>query len=262
MSNVRINVLIQGMTARLRRQLNNPTPLMRQLGALMVAESGRAFDESRLGEYEWPKRYPNMGDGDNFVNIAGIVQDFADGKTPPLRRFQSRPPLLDTGWLRRTMKDTAKSMTILGRYDVEVGSNDPRANRHQWGGQDEQFVTDTVRDNLAGFLRGGPTWRRTRSRKITVNVDVSEWDKQNPRRKFKRTIKETYLPKVFEVKHDRGTGYMGTRTRRERFGDRLGFLFRSRVLITRVNQRPFVGIPDELRGKLLDTTVAYFQGTP
>lgn len=267
MANVSIRVLLRALTARMRTALNNPAPLMRALGGLMVSQSQRAFDESRMGEYAWPKRYPNMGDGDNFVNIAGIVSDFAQGKEPPKRRFQSRPPLLDTGWMRKTLKDKSKSMRLLEKHVVEVGTTDPRAAKHQWGGSSEQFITDSVRKNLAEWLRGGPSWKRTRSRKIMVNVDLSEWAEylpgrqSSPIRKFRKTVKETYEPAIREVKTDKQTGYMGTLTRRERFGPRLGFLFKSRVLVTPLNQRPFVGIPDDLRSKMLDTVAEYFSAS-
>lgn len=256
MPNVRIKAILKGLTARTRRLIENPTGLMKQLGALMVAQSGKAFDESRLGEYEWPKRYPNMGDGEHFVNIAGIVSDFAQGKEPPLRRFQSRPPLIDTGWLRRTMKDQSKSMHLISRFEVEVGTTDPRGAKHQWGGQDEQFVTDVVRENLAKFLMGGPSWTRTKSKKFRVQVDLSEWG--GGTRDFYRTKKTRYQPAIRAVKTDAKTGYMGALTRRERFGPTLGFLFRNRVLVTKLRQRPFVGIPDDLRVKLLNTVAAWF----
>lgn len=257
-------VLLAGLTAKLRAALDDPSTLMKQLGALMVAQSQKAFADSRMGEHEWDRRYPNMGEGDNFVNIAGIVSDFAQGKEPPGRRFQARPPLLDTGFLRRTLKDRSTSLHLMNTHQVEVGTTVPYAAAHQWGGQTEQFITDTVRENLKKFLNGGPSWKRTRTRTRDVEVDLSEFAELLPGRqssairKFKKKFKETYQPKVFTVKNDRATGYIGTLTRRERFGARLGFLFRSRVLVTRVKQRPFIGIPDDLRQKMLRVTAEHF----
>lgn len=227
---LKARAILIGLTTKIRASLADPSDLMKQLGALMVSQSGKAFDESRLGEYIWPRRYPNQGEGDRFVNIAGIVSDFSQGKEPPLRRFQARPPLLDTGWLRRTAKDRSKSLRLLNTHEVEVGTTDPKAARHQWGGQSEEFITDTTRENAAAWLRGGPKWsKRVKAGKA-----------------------------AYDVKSDRKTGYMGTLTRRERFGSTLGFLFRSRVLFTRVNQRPFIGIPPELRGKMIATVRGYF----
>lgn len=266
MANVRIRVLLRGLTARIKRQIANPEPLLRVLGGLMVSQSGRAFDESRLGEYEWPKRYPAKGDGDSFVNTAGLVQDLSEGKTPKKHRFQSRPPLIDTGWARRTVADKARSMRLLGTYTVEVGTTDPKLAKHQWGGKSEQFITDSVRENLSEWLRGGPQWKRPKTTYKNVEVDLSEFEEYLPgrqssaKRKFRRKIVKMVEPKIRVVKTDKETNYMGTLTRRERFGKVLGFLFRSRVLITPVWQRPFIGIPDDLRAKMLDITAQYFSG--
>lgn len=247
---------LRQLVIRVKKALEDPSALMKQLGGLLIAQSGKAFDQSRLGEWIWPRRYPNQGEGDRFVNIAGVVSDFSQGKEPPLRRFQARPPLLDTGYMRRTIKDKSKSLRILGTHTVEAGTTDPRAGAHQWGGQSEQFITDTVRDNAKTWLAGGPDWHRTKTKVKKWKMDLGVFGVHEGE---KRTTKR-YEPETRTLKTDRGTGYIGTLTRRERFGGRLSFLFRSRVLITKINQRPFLGVSDEYKIKMVQTVEDWFGG--
>jgi phage gpG-like protein len=235
---------------------------MKQIGGLLCAQAGQAFDQSSFGDFQWARRYPNQGEGDRFVNVAGIINDFAEGKEPPVRRFRARPPLLDTGWLRKTLKDRSRSVHLLGVHVVEVGTTDPNAGKHQWGGQSEEFITDKVRDNAKEWFGGGPNWTRSRTTTKRGNVDLGIFGKFDYEKKTTRT----YEPDVRSVKNDSKTGYIGALTRKERFGWLAGIIFRRRMLVTRVNQRPFLGVTDEYKPKILQTVTDWFEkkvnGTP
>ena len=81
--------------ARIKRILERPEPILRQLGLVLLADAQKAFSDQKLGDISWPARYPNQEAP--HVNIAGVVADFLAGrKTPPERRFQNRPAGVDT----------------------------------------------------------------------------------------------------------------------------------------------------------------------
>lgn len=70
---------------RIESKLANPEVALRQVGALMVAESQRAFRDQKFGEKAWDARKGK-------INVFGIIADFYEGKkSPPARRFESRP---------------------------------------------------------------------------------------------------------------------------------------------------------------------------
>jgi phage gpG-like protein len=137
----------EGDAARMERRLASPESLLKRWGALMVRESSRAFAEQSFDGQAWSPRYPNRGEP--VVNIAGILSDFARGKNPPARRFQSAPALVDTNDLRRSLTYEVSAK----QGWVDVGSWQPYASTHQEGGTTTQAVTDTARRNLAAFLR-------------------------------------------------------------------------------------------------------------
>lgn len=234
--------ILKAFKLKLEQRLRDPLRLMNRLGALALASSQEAFDSGEFGSYRWPRRYPQQGEGDNFVNIAGIVADFQQGIDPPQRRFQARPPLLDKGYLRRTLKDKSTSLRLLDSHTIRIGTTVPYARHHQWGGQTEEFITDNVRNNLKNWLKGGP-----------------QFSKKVPTKKVFQLGQIRRKAVGQGVKRDAGTGYIGTLSRRERYGKKLGFLFRSRVLITRVAQRPFVGVTPEVGKKMIQATVDFFE---
>jgi hypothetical protein len=79
----------------------------------MVAESQQSFRDQRFGSDAWEPRAP--------VNVFAIIADFHAGKkSPPQRRFESRPALRDTGRLAQSI-----SWKLVGTDVVEVGSNLP-----------------------------------------------------------------------------------------------------------------------------------------
>lgn len=128
---------------RMGVKLDNPTPLLKQVGVIMVSESQRAFKAQQFGNRTWPARAP--------VNVYGILADFAAGKkAPPARRFERRPALRDTGRLAQSI-----AWQLVGTEVVEVGTNVEYAAVHQFGGTIESApITDTVRGSLWSWLKG------------------------------------------------------------------------------------------------------------
>jgi phage gpG-like protein len=126
---------------RIEKNLGRPAAALKQVGVIMVAESQRAFKDQEHGDNKWEPRAP--------VNVFGIIADFHVGKkTPPKRRFQSTPALIDTGDLRRKIGAEVKGDV------VEVGTVLPYAAVHQTGGKVESKpLTSKVRRPLWLWLK-------------------------------------------------------------------------------------------------------------
>ena len=127
---------------RFEAALANPTKALKQIGALMVAESQEAFVNQRFGKHVWPPR--------GAINVFGIISDFANDRLPPNRRFQTRPALSDTGALLGSIKDRISGNTVI------VGSNKEYADKHHRGLETEsEEITDDVARALWKWLKGG-----------------------------------------------------------------------------------------------------------
>ena len=128
---------------RIGRNLVNPKAALKQIGAMMVAESQRAFKVQKRGKHKWAARAP--------INVYGIIADFHQGKrTPPNRRFESRPVLRDTGRLAASI-----SFQLRGRMVVEAGTNLGYANTlHRGGKIASKPITAQVKDLLGRWLKG------------------------------------------------------------------------------------------------------------
>lgn len=126
---------------RIAGKLEDPQGALTKIGAMMVAESQRAFKAQEFGGRKWPERAP--------VNIFGIIADFAAGKkAPPARRFESRPALRDTGRLASSIAFRVSGDT------VEVGTTVEYAGVHQKGGKVESKpLTSAVRTALWAWLK-------------------------------------------------------------------------------------------------------------
>lgn len=230
---------------KIYRVLQQPQRVLKQIGAVVLADAQRAFKDQGLGELKWPARYPKQQPP--FVNIAGVVSDFLSGrKKPPARRFDSRPANIDTAQTLRGLTP-ARAVTTSG-YVVTVRSATPQSFRMQNGGTSRQPVTQAVKDSL------------------------NEWMKQE-RRAFKRIVKRAggqggYVTQTKRAPKKKGSLWQrlmggrvqGTRFKSvsvkkaaERFGavQKLGFLFQRKSLTTRVGKRPFLGITPEGKRKML-----------
>ena len=108
---------------RWERNLSDPRVALKQIGALMVAQSQRSFRDQGLPGEQWDARAP--------INVYGLVADFAAGKRkPPARRFKDRPALRDTGRLAASI-----SFRVRGKKEVWSGSNLEYATTMNRGGE-------------------------------------------------------------------------------------------------------------------------------
>lgn len=139
--------------------LGDASGLLKAIGAVVVADIERNFDDQSFGGRKWLERYPNQAPPK--INVAGVVADLNAGKNPPKRRFEDRPVLRDTGELRRSI-----NFRVLGQDTVEAGVYGPAfayANLHQLGGVSRQPITEQAKKKLSKLLRG-PRTRKGASR--------------------------------------------------------------------------------------------------
>ena len=131
----------------LRGALADPRFVLTGIGALMVKEGQKAFREQRLGNVVWKSR----GETGMNPNWPGIIGDFARGAaSPPARRFQDRPALVDNGALWNSL-----SFRLVSRDTVEAGSRLPYAGVLHGGGESQSpTITLTVRQRLWKWIKG------------------------------------------------------------------------------------------------------------
>lgn len=164
--------------ARLRkieRTLENPERALKQIGALMTAESQEAFREQQFDDKEWRKRA--------VPNVFGILADFAAGKkSPPQRRFESRPVLRDTGRLAASI-----AWNIVATDVVEVGTNLEYAGVHHAGGDVESVeITEKLQDALWTWLKKKPNrkWQSKLGWLLNVKLRGTKLRSRVPARPF------------------------------------------------------------------------------
>ena len=128
--------------AQLLLRFNESAPVLKGIGALVVADSQTSFKNQRLGAEAWaPRQAPN---------VAGIVGDLNVGRTPPSRRFSPRPALIDTGRLRQSINFR------VGEDSVTVGSALQYAALMQEGGKSKVRLTATGKEGLKKLLSDRP----------------------------------------------------------------------------------------------------------
>ncbi len=142
------NIKLTNVVA-LKRNLDNPAKVLKQIGAILVSRSQRTFRDQRLGTFRWPERYP--GQKGARINVAGAARDLSKGGQIKKRRFQPRPALTDTGALKRSVNSQA--VLLEGKFTVSLGSALSYAAKHQFGGTSKLPVTETTKKNLAKFLK-------------------------------------------------------------------------------------------------------------
>ena len=218
---------------KLRTALENPEPLLKQLGALGARSAQRAFREQALGTIQWPARYPNQKAPK--LNIAGALQDFKAGRSAPKpNRFRDRPALVDEG-MRGGIQGSI-TFQVTGNNEVAWGTNKEYAAIQQSGGQSRQTVTKDAKRRIA-------FWLIKEQRQISRAVL-----KKLP--KFKGGI----LAEEAKKKRSKAV-------QRAALVGKLEFLTKPDVteLVTNVHPRPFLGITDELERNLREATVRYFR---
>ena len=185
--------------ARIEGNLDNPTKALKQIGALMVAESQLAFKAQSFGGKRWDPRGP--------VNVFGVIADFSEGRrAPAARRFQRRPALRDTGRLSASINFRVSGNT------VEVGTNLPYAAIHQTGGDVESKpITSVVRSRLWAWLKNqGKPVRRSLGFLLNKKYKDKTLKGSVPKRQFigitKRTrqfVRKAVGVEIMEVRNGR-----------------------------------------------------------
>lgn len=231
-------IVLQGLDKRtlfrIEKILQQPERVLKQIGAVVLADAQKAFRNQQLGEIRWASRYPKQAPP--FINIAGVVADFAAGrKKPPPRRFDNRPAGIDTGLTLRSLTPS-KSISVQG-YVVTVRSASPNAATINSGGISRQPITATVKTLLGNWMK---TERKSYKRKVKKGL------------KDKSILQGTAAVKKAAL----------------RFGavQKMGFIFSLKTLVTRVGKRPFLGITDESKRKIMAILTGQFlprsKGTP
>ena len=128
-----------------------PERLLKQVGALMLAQAQRAFIDQKLGTQPWKARYPNQAAPK--LNIAGALMDLQNGANIKDRRFVDRPAVIDTSHLRQSLSDRHGHLQMLGMWSVEVGTVVLYGGIHQWGGTNTIPITKAIFNNLAAWLK-------------------------------------------------------------------------------------------------------------
>lgn len=259
--------------ARYRLALRDVRPVLTGIGALGVAESQRAFEEQRLGETEWPQRYPNMGDP--FLNVAGALADFIAGRDRPKpNRFERRPALIDEG--ARGGLLGSFTWDVPDDKTVEWGTNKAYAQKHHEGLADVQFYGEDARARMVEYLdqvfsRGPKPAPQNDSGNEVLrrNKVVSDREKQRSGKPeaYRAWLGRNSPSGSFEeaVDNDVKTWTQKRRAKAEtenreyQAASRLIPLLEKNSLVTHVARRPLVGVTARLQQEILDTTAIYLQ---
>ena len=150
---------------RIRKRLEDPTVLLRQIGVVVAKNAQKSFVEQSFGSESWSPRYKGTRAGaEPSINIAGALQDFTDGKRKPKnRRFQTTPALMDTGLLRRSL-GVSNSVKRVSSHAVVVGvfgKAEYYAPYQQFGGTRKTPVTEGALDNYSYWMKGLKEKRRS-----------------------------------------------------------------------------------------------------
>lgn len=223
--------------ARLENETRVPLDIM---GGRLATSSQKAFTDQQFGDFSWPARY--FGKGDPFVNVAGAIEDLTTGARIKSRRFETRPALTDTGTLFKSITHEVKSGT-----EVQVGSPLEYAADHQHGKSRSMPVTQTVKDNLAKWLKKGD---RVVGKSVTGKT--TQFDP------------ESAFGKITGVKGDRDRS-IGFATSAifgggNPFRSRLGFLFNLDTYDFEIIRRPFIGVTDEAEKDVVAELEAWAAG--
>ncbi len=131
--------------APVKERLGDLRPLLTEIGVTLAAKSQESFKKQGYGRSKWPGRM--------VPNVPGIVGDLNRNMSPPKRRFQPRPALVDTGKLRQSISFQ------VGAADVVIGTNLDYASQQQMGGLVKVRLLKSSRKALADLLRKRPDLR-------------------------------------------------------------------------------------------------------
>lgn len=125
----------------IKQSIDNPVKILKTIGITMVAESQAAFKLQSFGGKSWPPR--------SKVNTFGIIKDFAQNKAkPPSRRFETRPALMDTGLLAKSI-----AYNISSKNSVKVGTALPYGSVQNFGGVTKsERITKVMQTKISKWL--------------------------------------------------------------------------------------------------------------
>lgn len=209
----------QGIAIRdLEERIEHPEVFLRQVGLILVGASQKAFREQRFGGVRWEERYPNQNGAK--LNIAGALADAKAGRPAPLaRRFNDRPAGVDTGTLKNSITSRVEGDSVI------VGTTAPNAQITQEGGVSVQPITPGMRTVIAGWLRKS---RRAAKRAKATGGSLKALDKHEA------------LDRLRFVFFKRDGAYLVPEKK------------------TTVNARPFIGLTDESRSKIVQWGERWF----
>ena len=129
----------------LRTTLEDPVQILDGIGAMMKAESQKAFREQRWGNVKWKTR----GETGMNPNWPGVLADLKEGPTPKPQRFRDAPVLLNKGDLKKSV-----DFWVIGRDTVEVGSPKPWAGPLHAGEDTESpEITESIQRKLWDWIK-------------------------------------------------------------------------------------------------------------
>jgi len=118
------------------RRLKN---LLMIAGEELVKISERAFELQEWDGKRWPER--------SVPNLPGVLRDLERGPSIQQKRFESRPALVDTGFLKDSIE-----YALVGNDTLRIYSSEKYAQLHQEGGEWSMPVTETAKRNLRNVL--------------------------------------------------------------------------------------------------------------
>lgn len=124
--------------------------MLQAAGTILVSRTQRAFNQQKRGRFEWSAR--------QIPNVAGLLRDFEQGaKAPKPRRFEARPALVDSGFLKGSI-----SFRVVNNKAVEYGSTAPYASNQNRGLESSITITDKAKAGIRQWLnsRQGAEWVR------------------------------------------------------------------------------------------------------
>lgn len=247
----------------LQDALENPEPLLKRWGALMVAASHEAFRLQRWGRTPWPARYGGSMPPP-FINIMGALKDFQSGRDAPRQvQFQERPALIDEG-MRGGLMGSINYITKVSGTEttVEVGTNKEYAALHFFGGKQSITLTGAAKERVKAWLFKSKQDKNKFDKlgRPTRKYQTKEGELQAKRHTFfEITRKDGWRERVTSKKKAEAALEQGHAV--EMFDDRSGY--KSKLWppkhTVEVAPRPFMGIHDDLERDMITAGVEYFK---
>lgn len=286
--------LLRNRLQQIRQRLDNPEPILRQWGALLLKTSQRAFVDQSFDGKAWPARYPQQARPK--LNLAGVIQDFATGRNAPKAiRFVDRPAVIDTKDLFRSL-----SFALISKDTVEAGSNIDHAGLQNFGGETVQPITPAIKERLRNWLykkpkkgdvkagigprlrakfvligrfKGGPPrevrgeilhWelqqRHPKGTWRTVSRTKSKTKADNWKRRSKKlSLEKKSVPIRAASITIPGKAKGVRRTEIENYRDKIEALLKKDQLVTQVGARPFVGVPQDTARDMIKAAERFFE---